>query len=320
MRKPLIIMLLGIFLLLSLQKKPNKNHNNSTQSNIIEILRTASGDIVEIEFEDYIKGVVFAEMPASFNFETLKAQSVAARTYAIRNISDKISLCDNPAHCQAWKEANESENYKKISDAVDATKGEILTYNDKPILAVFHSASGGNTENVKEVWGSSLPYLISVSSPNEEIMPNFLSEKRVTYSEFSKKLNSYLNEKNAITSNKKTLRKQIKITRFTEGGRVLELKVCGKTLSGIEIRSIFNLRSSNFSINLDDETIIFSVKGYGHGVGMSQWGAETMARAGSTYKEILSHYYPDATLTNSLTMGTGQNVKSPQMISTKVFK
>ena len=270
---------------------------------IIYLIRAQTQDIVEINFEDYIAGVVYAEMPASFNEEALKAQAVAARTYTIKKLEAGTHICDDATHCQAWKEADESEEYKKIAQAVKSTNSEILTYLGEAISAFFHSASGGKTQNVKDVWGGQeIPYLLSVDSPNENIlMSTFFSEKELSYSDFANAINNYSQKKTisydlSKTQNIAKLKKEIKITKRTEGNHVDTIKVCNTTFSGTEFRTIFELRSTNFDITLKEKTILIKVKGYGHGVGMSQWGAQEMATEGKTYQEILTHYYPNTLL------------------------
>ena len=272
-------------------------------SEVVYLTRAKTQDIVEINFEDYIAGVVYAEMPASFELEALKAQAVAARTYTLKKLQNGNHICDDATHCQAWKEADESEEYKKVAAAVKHTNSEILTYLGEAISAFFHSASGGKTENVKDVWGGeNIPYLLSVESPNENnLMSTFFSEKEITYNDFAERLNSYTGKKTisydlSKSKNITKLKKEIKITKRTEGEHVATIKVCNTTFSGTEFRNIFELRSTDFTITLKDKTILFQVQGYGHGVGMSQWGAQVMATEGKSYKEILAHYYPNTLL------------------------
>ncbi|MBO5289442.1 MAG: stage II sporulation protein D [Spirochaetales bacterium] len=271
--------------------------------NIIYLTRAKTQDIVELNFEDYIAGVVYAEMPASFEVEALKAQAVAARTYTIKKLASGTHICDDSTHCQAWKEADESEEYKKVAQAVKSTESEILTYLGEAISAFFHSASGGKTENVKDVWGGEeIPYLLSVDSPNENtLMSTFFSEQEISYADFANKINHYTGKKTVSydlsqTKNIAKFKKEIKIVSRTEGDHVESINVSGTTFSGTEFRNIFDLRSTNFTITLKDKTILIQVKGYGHGVGMSQWGAQVMAKAGKDYREILYHYYPNTLL------------------------
>lgn len=257
----------------------------------IYLVRSKTGDIVEMELEEYLKGVVYAEMPSSFNIEALKAQAVAARTYTKFKMADSTHICDNPSHCQAWLENDYSENFEKVSKAVEETRGKTVSYMGETIEAFFHSSSGGKTESSKDVWGKDIPYLVPVESPNEDkIMSTFFSEKEVTYKELKTLINNYLG-KNQVTTEK--LKNKIKIISRTEGDRVNEIKIDKASLSGTSIRGILELRSANFDIELKEKSVVFKVKGYGHGVGMSQWGAEVMAREGKDYEEILKYYYPN---------------------------
>lgn len=269
----------------------DKNISSSLNKDVIYLTRSKTGDIVELELEEYLKGVVYAEMPASFSIEALKAQAVAARTYTKFKMSDNNHICDDPSHCQAWTENDYSENFQKVALAVDKTKGKVIVYMGEAIQAFFHSSSGGKTESSKNVWGKELPYLMSVDSPNEDkIMSTFFSEKEVTYKELKQIINNYKG-KNQITTEK--LKDKIKILSRTDGNRVNEIKIDKVIFSGTEIRNMFELRSCNFDVEFTDKSVIFKVRGYGHGVGMSQWGAEAMAREGKSYEEILTYYYPN---------------------------
>lgn len=288
--KKILFIILSFLVIYTVTKNSLPKQKNEPISKIIYMTRSSTQDIVELELEEYLKGVVLAEMPASFSLEALKAQAVAARTYTAKKLSTSEHICDNPSHCQAWSDPSTSEHYDKISQAVSETSTQTLTYLGEPIEAFFHSSSGGKTENSENVWSASKPYLVAVESPGEEkIMNTFYSTKEITYKELKEKINTYKN-KNLITST--SLKNKIKILSRTDGNRVKEIKIENATLSGTEIRNILELRSANFEIELKEKNIVFKVIGYGHGVGMSQWGAEVMARNGSNYKEILSHYYP----------------------------
>ena len=287
--KKFLFIFLGILLIYALYKDMPENISGNNSKKIFMTV-SKTNDIVELDLEEYLKGVLLAEMPMNFSLEALKAQAVASRTYTIKKLENGDTICDNSAHCQAWTDPTGSEYYEKISEAVEETKGEELTYLGEPIEAFFHSASGGATENSENVWTTSMPYLVSVESPGEEeIMQNFYSSSEITYEDLMKKINAYKGTQ-IITTSK--LKDKIKILSRTNGNHVNEIKIQNSTFSGTEIREILNLRSTNFNIELKDNSIIFNVSGYGHGVGMSQYGAEAMAKSGSTYKEILSHYYP----------------------------
>lgn len=291
MKKIIILIILTIFVSYNKFPKEEIGEPQKLHEEIIYLTRYKTGDIVELDFEEYLTGVVYAEMPASFSSEALKAQAVAARTYAKFKLNQNNHICDNPAHCQAWAENDYSDEFKKVEKAVKETGGEVVTYLGEAIEAFFHSSSGGKTETSKNVWGKEIPYLVSVDSPNEDkIMSTFFSEKEITYKEIQEKINVAKGKK-VITTDK--LKNKIKVISKTEGDRVKEIKIDKITLSGTEIRTIFELRSANFDIELKDKSMIFKVKGYGHGVGMSQWGAEVMAKEGKNYREILSYYYPN---------------------------
>ena len=233
-----------------------------------------SDEIVKIPFEEYISQVVYAEMPASFEIEALKAQAIAVRSYTYRKINSKnhknYDICDDPKHCQAWKAIDTSEDYKKIVQAVESTKGKIALYGGDVINAVYHASSGGFTEAAINVWNGHEDYLISVESPNEEkIMKDYTSEIVLDKKEFLKKLE--------LKESKKVI---VEILYKTIGNRIKEIRINQTIFTGNRIREIFNLRSSNFEVFLDWENIKFVVCGYGHGVGLSQWGAQVMALEG----------------------------------------
>lgn len=285
------LLFLTLIILIATYFSRNSNLKNTLDNNsVIYLTLVETNDIAELNKEEYLKGVILAEIPPSFSLEAIKAQAVAARTYTAKKLAEGEHLCNNPAHCQAWTDPTCSSYYDKISQAVDDTKSEELTYLGEPIEAFYHSASGGKTENSENVWQSKKDYLTSVDSPGEaEIMKDFYSSKEVTYKELAAKINSFKNKK--VISTEK-LKDKVKILSRTEGNRVKEIKIQNIILDGNEIRNMFGLRSSNFDITPQDKSIVFNVIGYGHGVGMSQWGAEVMARNGCSYKEILAHYYP----------------------------
>lgn len=268
----------------------------------ISVLNTESNVETSMNIEDYLIGVVAAEMPAAFETEALKAQAVAARTYTHykSGTTDHTSdVCTNFAHCQAYYTESNMRDcwgndydfyYNKIKDAVYSTKGEILTYNDEPIMAVFHSMGGGMTENSADVWGQPLPYLVSVPSPGEEDATNYNSTVEITFDEF----------KNTITAKYPNAKIQsfldVSQPTLNESGHVKTILIGGVSITGVDLRSMFNLRSTKFDITFSENKVTFFVTGYGHGVGMSQYGANAMAKSGNTYNEILSHYYQGAIL------------------------
>ena len=264
-------------------------------NNIYINVRRNNGNIEKYELEEYIIGVVGAEMPASFNKEALKAQSVVARTYALKSIKNNKQLTSDNS-TQNFKDNNELKKmwgssyntyYNKIKSAVLETKGLYLSYNNDYVDAVYHSTSNGNTEDAVYVWGNSVPYLKSVSSEYDNTNKNYSSSITLTYNEISNKL------KNSIDSNTK-----FNIISKTSGNRVKEIEINGTTYSGVEFRKLLNLRSADFSIENNGVNVVISTNGYGHGVGMSQYGANGMANNGSSYTDILLHYYTGVSIKN----------------------
>ena len=265
----------------------------------------SADEVREYELEEYLVGVVGAEMPASFPDEALKAQAVAARTFIIsRVIADKgdvpehkgAAVCTNPAHCKAWKSTGEleaawgdkaEENLKKIKAAVKATKNEIIVFNGEPITAVYYSMSGGKTENAADVWGGDVPYLKSVASSFDENAPNFNSEASFTFDEFKEII---LKEAPDAVFGENPAEWFSDIVT-SEGGGVMSIKIGGTEFKGTKIRTMFSLRSHNFTVSANEDKIVFKVKGYGHGVGLSQWGSKFLADSGKSYTDILKYYY-----------------------------
>ena len=262
----------------------------------ISVFFKEENKVENMNIDEYLCGVVAAEMPAEFEEEALKAQAVAARSYAYYRKENPspdhpaAAVCTDFAHCKAYKPiesqknswGNDAKKYSdKISDAVYSTSGKVITYNGDVALAVFHSQSGsGRTENSKDVWGGDVPYLVSVESHGEENAPNFYSTQTVSLDEFGKKLNVKI-----------VGAEDIGAPVLSEGGNVKSITIGGVEFSGKDIRSLFNLRSSCFKILVNNENVTFEVTGYGHGVGMSQYGANAMAKEGYSYIDILKHYY-----------------------------
>lgn len=273
----------------------------------INVYRHAYGVTEVIPFEDYIKGVVAGEMPSTFEHEALKAQAIAARTYSLSKIirsgdngnpdaHPDAPLCDS-THCQVYRSINDltalkgakwmENNWKKICDAVDSTKGQLMYYNGELAeQALFHSSSGGHTENSEDVFASAVPYLRSVDSPYEEGATHQQETKYFSTKDFAYLLNlKYPDRKLQSSIN------NISIISKSTGGRVENIKINNSTYTGREIRDAVGLSSANFETTFDGKTITITSNGYGHGVGMSQYGANGMAQKGSNYKEILKHYY-----------------------------
>lgn len=289
-----------------IEEQENKNNTIETfqynKYGTIKLLHSKTGEVEEIPIDEYLYGVVSAEMPADFEKEALKAQAIVARTYTIYKIQNKkhedADICDNSTCCQAWiskedrlnkwdEEVRES-NWEKIKDCVEETKGKIITYENEPINAFFHSNSGGKTEIPINVWGGSgLPYLQVVETAGEDNYKQYSSEVILTNSELLNKLKDKYKDIGINFSDSD----DIKILEYTESGRVKTIKFGNYNLSGVETRTIFGLKSTNFEITKENDNIKFSVKGYGHGVGMSQTGADIMAKQGSTAEDIITHFY-----------------------------
>ena len=262
-------------------------------NNIYVSVRRSDGRVVSLELEDYVTGVVGAEMPALFSSEALKAQSVIARTYALKANSMGQVLSDNES-TQSYKDNGElaslwggsySSYYSKIKDAVNSTKGVYLTYNGNYIEAVYHSTSNGRTEDSSNVWGNSYPYLVSVDSVYDNTNPSFSISKSFSYSDLSSKLGIGVNSSS-----------EFNILGYTSGGRVSSISIDGNQFSGVSFRSMLGLRSADFDIVKNDDGVVITTRGYGHGVGMSQYGANGMGKAGYSYSDILLHYYPGVSL------------------------
>lgn len=268
-----------------------KIYNVNQQAIEIEVLRTKTNEVEKVPLEMYVKSVVAAEMPVNFELEALKAQAVAARTYIINHLLHKIDddkiITDTTDH-QVYRNKEElaaqwgadfEQKWDKINQAVNLTEGLVITFDEQPITPTFFSMSNGYTEDAKNYWGNELPYLKSVESKWEEHLPNFIDQKVMTKQEINSLLQIELAQKVAVE------------VKRTPSNRVKEINIDGKLFSGREIREKLNLRSSDFTISQKDNYLIFTTKGYGHGVGMSQYGANEMAKIGKTYKEILSYYY-----------------------------
>jgi stage II sporulation protein D len=269
------------------------------------------GTVKNMTMRQYLIGVVAAEMPASFAIEALKAQAVAARTETLYHIlmyksesHPDADVCTDPTCCQAYKNDNElrekwgsayGDYISKITEAVQGTDGECLIYENAPIQAVFHSSSAGQTANSQEVWEFSLPYLVSVRSPETAAdVPNYVSSVTVTLSDFKETVLKFYPD--AVFPKDKA--KWVTDVSYTDSGRIRSLRLGGVTVSGPSLRSMFGLRSTAASIDIGDKNVIFTTTGYGHGVGMSQYGANAFALQGKSYREILSWYYTGVTFTD----------------------
>ena len=275
------------------------------------VLRVWNGtETVEMTMAAYLPGVVRGEMPATFEEEALKAQAVAERTYIYYHLQrggkanhPDADVCMDHTCCNAWtgaeqaaqKWGEQAEAYEaKIQEAVRATDGQVMLYNGQLILAAFHSSSGGRTADRGEVWGKSLPYLASVESPESiDAVPNYIVEKKVPAEEFKKAVL----ERYPAAQFSDDMSAWVTISSISPSGRVEDAALGGVPVKGYNVRSLFDLRSTMFTVSADNEGIIFTTAGYGHGVGLSQYGANIMAREGSGYGEILAAYYTGTGLT-----------------------
>lgn len=273
----------------------NTSTNNTTNSSVSEItVYRSNGSVINLNMTDYLIGVVSSEMPASFNLEALKAQSVLARTYALKAKQTGKKLTDTVS-TQNYIDIDQMKNkwgnsfniyYNKIKNAVQNTNGEYLSYNGNYIEALYHSTNNGKTESSLDVFGNYYPYLISVSSEYDKNASSYLRTINMPLDTISNKLGLNLNNDSVIS-----------ILSYTDGGNIKEININGNNFSGKKVRELLGLRSADFDISISDNNANITTRGYGHGVGMSQYGANGMANAGYSYKDILSHYYPGATLT-----------------------
>lgn len=287
----LIILIIPVIIIKILTPKKIKNKTYQKTDNItVRVKRENKNTIEKIPLEKYLIGVLAGEMPVSYDIEALKAQAVAARTYTINKIEqnktkeyDVVDTTNDQVYKdeqqlkEIWKEKY-NENTKKLKQAIKETNGEYLTYEGKPIHAFFFSTSSGTTENCKDVFGESLPYLVSVSSTWDENSPSYQGELKLTKEEFCQKLEINCNEI------------KINIER-NETNSIKNITINNKTIKGTDFRFKLGLKSTNLEIEQTNNDIIIKTKGYGHGVGMSQYGAKELANNGYKYDEILKHYY-----------------------------
>ncbi len=277
------------------QKKQGSiiNNNLSLDDKIVRVRRVSKNKIEEVPLEDYVLGVVSGEMPISFTEEALKAQAVCARTYVIRKMEnnknkeyDVVDTIDNQVYQDIeqlqnkWKSKYE-ENVQKLKKIVKETEKEYLTYDGKVIEVFFFSTSNGHTENSEEVFTKALPYLKSVdSSFDEEVSPVFKKEVEMSLSDFYTKL--------SLPYSKKL---EYKVLERTQAGSVKKIKINGKEYKGTEVRKLLGIRSTYFELLVNGTNVSIKTTGYGHGVGMSQYGALALSNKGYTYDKILKYYY-----------------------------
>ena len=319
MKKIVVIFLIVIFMVLllplavvhligsdmsSVEQTEKQKSEQKEEGKKVSVFFADDGHLEDVPISNYLKCVVSAEMPADFEEEALKAQAVAARTYLYAHIEQAekgnvaeshngAPICTDSTHCQAYinKEKrckswgqNADAYWDKISRAVDETAGQIMTYKGEIISAVFHSTSSGTTESAVDVWGSDIPYLKSVASAGDTESPKYQSDLTVSTEKYKRMIDKEIEGtdwEKALFSN---------INRSDAGG-IVTLDVGGITIKGTEFRSIFSLRSTNVELVEANGNVTMRVKGFGHGVGMSQYGADYMASQGSNYEDILKTYY-----------------------------
>ena len=291
------------------QENTQSIENETEKSNdTITVFRSISNKNEEIELFEYVCGSVAAEMPLSYDEEALKAQAVACLTNALRlkntadeddaHISDDSSIhqgyLSKAERKEKWGESYEKYE-KKLENAVKSVENRVLTYDGELCVAAFSAICSGKTEAAENVWGEKVPYLVSVKSNGDTLSPQYSSSVS-----FDKK--TFLNcikELNLKTEEINSLKNIIKIKETTKAGTVISAEINGETVSGEKIRMAFSLKSPVFTVETSKTSVTFNVTGYGHGVGMSQYGADFMARQGSTYEEILSHYYKGAKISET---------------------
>lgn len=275
--------------------KIETNKDEIVDNNTYVTIYRKNGNVEKIELEEYIVGVVAEEMPASFNVEALKAQAIIARTYALNKISKGEKLTDDVT-TQSYIDQNQMKikwgndyikYYNKIKSAVDATKGKVITYKGKYIEALYHSVSNGKTESAKEVWGKDIPYLISVDSSWDKNTKHYLKIENKEFNIITSILGIDITNNTEIT-----------IISKDESGRVSEIKVGDQIYNGVEFRTLLGLRSADFDIMITENGLEIITRGYGHGVGMSQYGANEMAKLGYKYQDIINHYYTNIKITS----------------------
>ena len=259
------------------------------------------GTVSEMDMDSYITSVVLREMPAEFETEALKAQAVVARTYALRRYEvggkhTNADVCTDPSCCQGYcsqeaflSEGGTQELLDKVESSVLSTSGQVLLYNGELIDATYFSCSGGRTEDAKAVWGEDIPYLHSTESPGEEEASHSVDTVTFTKSEFADLVGTELSG---------NPEKWTGTITYTKGGGVDTIDICGKSYKGTVIRQLLGLRSTAFVINVVGDTVTVTTKGFGHRVGMSQYGADAMAVSGEGYEDILAHYYQNTQLTS----------------------
>ena len=309
------IVMPGVLLGVATSREPPRLETSISTDTILETLAEAQTEpttptvvvpiltdrgVVEMDLDEYLTGVVLGEMPVSFELEALKAQGVVARTYTMRawyrgGRHDGAAVCTDSTCCQSYRSPENHlaaggtwTDVERIRGAVRATTGQVLTYEGQLIEATYFSCSGGTTEDAVAVWGTDYPYLRSVDSPGEEGATHYTDTVTFTPAQFEKAMGVDLTGSPS---------RWFGLTTYTTGGGVSTMEIGGTAYKGTTLRSKLGLRSTVFTVSATDSTITIKTKGFGHRVGMSQYGADAMAVLGSSYREILSHYYQGTTLT-----------------------
>lgn len=296
---------------ISLDKHKKQKSKIDADQVVLKCLDEKTGEVIPLTLREFTYGAVAGEMPVMFAPEALKAQAVAALTYMLNVKATQEQVPDSklkgacfilhsknrlnyiPENKRKERWGKNYEAYSKmLSEAIDPVLGQVLKYEGALIPALFHTISSGNTEDVINVFGGNHSFLRSVPSPEDKDVPTYLSRKEFSIDEI-KTLAANKWPEITFSDDKNEL---IEITKRSSSGMVLEAKIGSMTATGIDLRWLFLLRSANFDVNIHDDKIEFVVRGYGHGVGMSQWGANGMAKNGATYKEILARYYPGTEL------------------------
>lgn len=269
-----------------------------------------NGETREVTMAEYLPGVLSGEMPASFEPEALRAQAIAARTFVLYHMEHTnpshpdAAVCSDPGCCQVWlSEADREKSWggstdtcrERINAAVEDTDGLYLSYNCEPILACFHSSSARYTESCGAIWGTPLPYLTSVTSPESDSdVPNYVTQVEIAPEKLREIIAGAFPEADLSPLPESWLG----VRSLDTSGRVSHMEIGGVIVPGTKLRSLFSLRSTNFTVEWTGHSFLFTVTGFGHGAGMSQYGANVMAKNGSGYEDILCHYYQGAVLTS----------------------
>lgn len=322
----LILLIISMFIIKKWEEEDiEKNINNEIEKvkdyelknkvpKDIKVKISKTGEIITMDIDEYLKGVVPSEMPPSYNMEALKSQAVVARTYTFEKIEHNghtdCDICDNYACCQAYynkekiieiwtgrgfDKGTRDKYWSKVEEAVDSTNNIVITYKGEYIKAYFHANSGGKTESSTEIWGKQkIDYLIPVESLGEENHAQYKSENIFTYNELEEKLNKGSDTRCEVKSID-----EIKILDYTVSGRVASIQIGNNKYEGTTLRTLLGLKSTNFKVEEVDNKVVFKVTGYGHGLGMSQTGSNYYAEQGYTYDEIIKHYYKGVDITKA---------------------